>query len=136
MGVGGGALLATENFWKFAKIFEIKVQKSIIFARFTQNFIHPASIFSRVWRKTKIVGKFLRKFENFWWKFNRKIDFKLFLEKMLLKIEPSEITSFFYDIFSISEGGRSRRSPWLRHWLFSLKVKIPFRNLRFKDRFL
>ena len=34
-----------------------------------------------------------------------KLNFYLFLEKLLLKIEPSEITSFFYSNFPISGGG-------------------------------
>ena len=34
-----------------------------------------------------------------------KLTFKLFLEKLLLKIEPSEITSFFYKNFFNFGGG-------------------------------
>ena len=36
---------------------------------------------------------------------------------MLLKIEPSEITSFFYNIFSISGGNVSYIPPWRRLWI-------------------
>ena len=43
--------------------------------------------------------EFWENFESIWWKLNRKIEFLIFLGKLLLKIEPSEITSFFYNNF-------------------------------------
>ena len=54
-------------------------------------------------------------------KFYRKIEFFIFyffLENLLLKIELSEITPFFYNnFFGFVEGGISPLSPWLRHYL-------------------
>ena len=52
---------------------------------------------------------------KFWWKLYRKIEFLFFLlENLLLKIEPSEITPFFYNNFFGFGGGGVPPSPWLR----------------------
>ena len=46
--------------------------------------------------KSKLLGNFWEICEIFWWKFNRLIEFLTIFGKLLLKLEPSEITSFFY----------------------------------------
>ena len=85
-------------------------------------------MFARLDQKTQIIGKFWENLQNFWWKFYRKIEFLfyffiiyyLFLN-LLLKIEPSEITPFFYNNF-FGLGGRGfPPSPWLRPWTELLK---------------
>ena len=54
----------------------------------------------------QIVGKFRANFENFWWKFYRKIEMLFyFLDNLLLKLETSEITPFFYNNFFAFGGG-------------------------------
>ena len=61
--------------------------------------------------------KLLENFEIFWWKFYWKIEFFIFFENLLLKIELSEITPFFYNnFFGFGGGGISPLSPppWLR----------------------
>ena len=79
------------------------------------------SIFERLDEK-HIGGKFRENFEIFWYKFLRKIEFFIFLffyfyflfffENLLLKIELSEITPFFYNnFFSVSGGGDFPLSP-------------------------
>ena len=76
-------------------------------------------IFCSSGRKTQIVGKFRENSENFRWKFYRKIEFLfflIFLENLLLKIEPSEITPFSTTFFRFREGDFPP-SPWLRPWL-------------------
>ena len=92
------------------------------FSIFSKTFNKPCVNFLRVWTKTQIVGKFWENFEIFCWKFYRKIEFFIlfyfyffiFFENLLLKIELSEITPFFYNIFSVSGGRISPLSPWLR----------------------
>ena len=60
-----------------------------------------------VWTKNPNCWEILRKFWHFWWKFYRKIEFIIFyfFENLLLKLELSEITQFFYNIFFCFGGG-------------------------------
>ena len=53
--------------------------------------------FSRVGRRTQIVGNFEKFLKIFDKNSIGKLIFYRFLEKLLLKIEPSEITLFFYN---------------------------------------
>ena len=55
--------------------------------------------------KYKLLGIFEKTLKFFDKNSLEKLNFYLFLEKLLLKLEHSEITSFFYNIFSISGGG-------------------------------
>ena len=76
--------------------------KCIILAYFSKDLTNHSLTFCAFGRKTQILGTFWEKFENLWWKFYRKIEFLFFifiLENLLLKIEPSEIAPFFYNIF-------------------------------------
>ena len=75
-------------------------------------------------RKIQIVGKFWEKIENFWCKFNRKIEFFIIFGKLLLKIEPSEKTLFFYNIF-FGFGGRI--SPFPPGYAHEFGQMWPFR---------
>ena len=104
-GPGGWAPRTPENFRKFAKNSLRKLQKMLYFRLFCKKISKPRGQFLRVWTKNTIVWEILR---NFWWKFNGKIEFfSIFWENLLLKIETSEITSFFYDNFFRFGGGGS-----------------------------
>ena len=61
-------------------------------------------LFARLGEKYKL-GKFGKKFEIFDKNSLDKLNFYLFLEKLLLKIAPSEITSFSATIFHFGGGG-------------------------------
>ena len=55
----------------------------------------------------ELLGMF-EKTLNVLMKFDRKIEFYLFLEMLMLKVQPSEITTFFYkNYFNFAGGGRS-----------------------------
>ena len=99
VGEGGWAPWAPKIFRKFAKIFLRKLLKMNYFCLLTIKFYKPWVMFCAFRRKTHIGGIFWENLENFKWKFNWIIDFRLFLEKLMLKIEPSEITTFFHNIF-------------------------------------
>ena len=91
-----------DYFRKFWKDFLRKWQKCIILAYFSKYLTNHALIFPARGRKTQIVGKFWENFEDFWWKFYRIIElfiYFLFSGKFVTKIEPSEITPFFYSNF-------------------------------------
>ena len=47
----------------------------IILAYFSKNLTNHALLFRALGRKTQIVGEFWEKFEIFWWKFYRKIEY-------------------------------------------------------------
>ena len=63
--------------------------------------------------------KFLENFEKFLKFLDKnsleKMNFYLFLEKLLLKIEPSEITSFFYNNLFNFVGTFPVFTPWRGH---------------------
>ena len=61
------------------------------------------NIFARLDEKRKLLGNFEKIFESFHENSIEKLNFYLIfiLENLLLKIEPSEITPFFYNIFSV-----------------------------------
>ena len=89
-----------ENLRKFSKVFLRKLQKmhylSIFFKKITNNELN----FCAFGRKTQIAGRFWENSEIFWWNFYRKIEFFYFyFFNLLLKIEPSVITPFFYNNF-------------------------------------
>ena len=87
------------NFESFLKQI---AKKSISLAYFSKKFNKPCINFLRVWTKNANCWEFLRKF----WNFYRKIEFFIFiLENLLLKIQPSEITPFFYNNFFFFWGG-------------------------------
>ena len=68
-------------------------------------------LFARLDEKHKLLGNFEKILKTFDKNSIEKLNFERVLEKLLLKIEPSEITPFFYNNFSISGGGRSLCSP-------------------------
>ena len=80
--------------------------------------------FARLEEKYKWLGNFEKTLKFFNKNLLEKLNFYLFLEKLLLKIEPSEITSFFYNNFSISSdfhiGIRSRHSTLRRDSYFKV----------------
>ena len=116
-----------ECFQKFWNIFFGKLLKCIISAYFSNKLTISALGFCAFGRKTHIVRKFWDNFEIFWWKFYRKIEFFIFyfyylffFENLLLKIELSEITPFFYNnFFRFREGGFPPFPAWLRPWSLS-----------------
>ena len=62
-----------------------KLQKRLYFRLFCKNISKPCVEFSRVWTKNNCLGEFWENFENFWWKFNGKIEFYLFLGRFVDK---------------------------------------------------
>ena len=99
-GSGGAEPPDAGEFSKICKRFLKKMQKIHYFGIFFEKFNKPCINFSRVWTKT------------LWkcWKFLMKIQLKnwifiYFWEKLLLKIELSGITSFFYNNFFRFMGG-------------------------------
>ena len=104
-----------EKILKIFKNFLKKIAKMHYFSIFFKRLTNHALNFCAFGRKTQIVGKFWENFENFWWKFYRKLHFYFIfiLENLLVKIEPSEITPFFYNNFSVWVG-EFPLSPWLR----------------------
>ena len=69
------------------------------------------SFFAHFGEKHKLLGNFEKILKFFDKNSLEKLNFYLFLEKLLLKIEPSEITSFFYNnVFHFGEE-RSLCSP-------------------------
>ena len=109
-------------FENLQKIPEENGKKCCIFAYFAKKFKNHAVNFCAFGRKTQLFGKFWEIFEIFWWKFNGKIEFfSIFWENLLLKIETSEITSFFYNNFFRFGGGGVQTPPnppppCVRHW--------------------
>ena len=76
------------------------------------------------------VGKFWESFENFWWKFYRKIKLFLFFnffENLLLKIEHSEIPPFFYNN-SFGFGGGWGFPPFPPGYALGSKQNQQFKN--------
>ena len=106
-GPGGLTLPRTpENFRKFAKKFPKKIAKMLYFRLFCKKISKPCVTFSRVWTKNTIVwGNFEKILKIFDGNSIEKLNFYLFLGKLLLKIETSEITSFFYSNFFRLGGG-------------------------------
>ena len=89
------------------------------FSIFFKTFNKPLLIFCAFGQKRKLFGNFetiLKIFdENSMEKLNFYFIFIFILETLLQKIEPSEITPFFYNNF-FGFGGGFPPSPWLRHW--------------------
>ena len=92
------------KFWKnfFRKLVKMHYI-SILFKKVNK----PCVNFLRVWTKNANCWEILRKIWKFWWKYYRKFEFFFifYLENLLLKIEPSEITPFFYSNFFGFGGG-------------------------------
>ena len=83
-------------FENLEKDFLKKIKKLHYFGLFFKKFQNPALNFREFGRKTQLVlEKLWENFENFWWKFNEKLNFYLFFGKVLAKIEPSVLSSFF-----------------------------------------
>ena len=72
-------------------------------------------IFVRLDEKHKLLGNFEKSFKVFDKNSLGKLNFYRFLEKLLLKIEPSEITSFFYNnLFHFGGANVPTVPPWRR----------------------
>ena len=106
-------------FEKFRKYFEksfkkvLDISKNVYFSIFCKVLLKPCVQFSRVWTKNtncwENFKKILKILEE---KSIEKMIFLLFLEKVLLKIEPWKITPDFYNnFFRISGGGTFPCSP-------------------------
>ena len=87
------------NFLKFAKNSLRKLLNMHYFSLFFKKFQNYALHFCAFGRKTQFVGKFEKILKIFDENSIEKLHFYLFLGKLLLKIEPSEITSVFYNNF-------------------------------------
>ena len=88
------------------------MQKLLYFRLFCKEITKPCVTFSCVWTKNTIAWGNFEKVWKFWWTFNRKNwIFIYFWENLLLKIETSGITSFFYNNFSGSGGGLNPPNP-------------------------
>ena len=78
--------------------------------------------FAHLDQERKLLGNFEKILKIFDENSIEKLKFYLFLflilffENLLLKIEPSEITPFFYNKFFRFRGGGFPPSPWLRPW--------------------
>ena len=120
------------KFWKFANISRRKLQNCCIFAYFAKKLQNHALNFRSFGRKTHWLGKFSENFENFWWNINKNWIFIYFCENLLLKIETSEITSFFYNNFfrfwGVFEPPYPLRTP-LTPCVYQIKYTVCFRIL-------
>ena len=96
------------NFEKFSKSFLRKFRKIHYFSIVFENFNKPCVNVSRVWTKTTNCLKTLEIFDE---NSIEKLNFYLFFGKVVEKIEISEITSFFYNIFSGSGGVNPSNPP-------------------------
>ena len=107
-GPGGGAPRTAENFRNFAKKFPKEIAKNVVFSPILQkNISKPCVNFSSVWTQNTIVwGKIEKSLNVFDENSMEKLNFFLFWEILLLKIESSELTSFFYNDFFLFGGGR------------------------------
>ena len=101
-----------ERFQKISKNFSRKFPKCIIVAYFSKYLTKNELILARLDEKRKLVGNFEKIFDkNLIEKLNFYFVFILIMEILLLKIEPSEITPFFYNNFSVSGKGISPFPP-------------------------
>ena len=78
-GLVGGPWGSPPDAGKFSKIykkFKKKIAKTAVFSPILQrNYKSMRYIFARLDETHNWLGKFWENFENFWWKFNRKIEF-------------------------------------------------------------
>ena len=89
------------------------------FGLFFKIFNKPCVTFSRVWTKTSNCWEILRKVCNFWWKFNRKIEFLSIFGKVVAKNRSFGNNIIFLQQFFPGSGGAglNPQPPCLRHWL-------------------
>ena len=93
-GTVGTSLLGAGEFSKFAIIFLLKVPKCIILQKDLKrcvNFLHVSTKNANCWERFDKPLKFFD--ENSM----EKLNFKLFLERLLQNIESAEIRAFFYN---------------------------------------
>ena len=110
-----------------------KIQKRIILECFSKKFSNQSTIFRAFRRKPQILGKILRKYWNFWRKFNRNNYFPPIFGNLFLKIELCKITSDFYKRFSLA--GAFSCFPLLFLVLIIrvyLKCYLKFSHLKFR----
>ena len=105
----------SENiFESFSKIFLRKLLKMHYLRIFFKRFNKPCVNFSRVWTKNEVLGNFEKNLKIFDENAIEKLNIFIFyfFENLLLKIEPSEITPFFYNnFFRFRVGDISPLSP-------------------------
>ena len=97
--------------------------RKCIFSIFFRKFNKPCINFRAFGRKAQIVGKFWENFNNFWWKFNRKIEFLIIFWKFLTKIIAfGNNTIFPRQFFQF-------RGAWLRPWWRGMERRKVWRNI-------
>ena len=94
------------------------------FSLFSTKFEKPSVNFSRVWTKKTNCWESLKILKFFDKNPLEKLNFYLFLEMLLLKIEPSEITSFFYNNFFNFGGGTFPAFPLPAPLFFDYLLKM------------
>ena len=87
---------------KLSKVSRENSKKFISLAYSQLNSQNEVFFFARLDEKYKLFGNFEKSLKFFGKKKLEKLNFYLFLERLSLKIEPSEIPSFFDNNFSIS----------------------------------
>ena len=98
--------------WKFEK-FRKKIAKNSLFYPIFNKILETLRNISRVWTKNTNCWKNFQKFLKIFDKNSiENMKFSLLLEKLMRKLEPSEITSFFSNKFF--HFGGSLCSPWRR----------------------
>ena len=115
-------------FENFQKYFLRKLRKMQYFSIFFKKFNKPRVNFLRVWTKNAKCSANLRIFEENSiekWNFLFVIFiYFYFLEILLLKIEASEITSFFYNNFFGSRGVPPLPVATPLPWIILIKMEI------------
>ena len=115
-----------EHFSKILEKFLRKLRKRIIFAYFSKSLTNHALIFCAFGRKTQIVGKY---FENFWWKFYRKMEFLIIFGNFVAKNGAfGKNTIFLQHFFGFFGGGDSPPFP-LATPLYSPEARLKYRKI-------
>ena len=127
-----------EKFRKFSKNFFRNLWKCFILAYFLKDLTNPRVHFSPFGQKTQIVGQFWENFENFWWKFNWKIEFYYDFWKTEIKRKTESFfafgnkTIFLQQFFRLLEGIFPPPPPKSTYdKVFLLKFRLAFAPLDF-----
>ena len=90
-----------------------RIADILVFSPILQRISKPSVKFSHVWSKTQFFyGKLSENSWTFWWKFDRKMEFLSIFGRLLLNIDPSEITTLYDNTFSVSVEGWNRPAPY------------------------
>ena len=102
---------------KFSKISWENSKECIILDYSQQNLKSLALIFRAFGRKIQIVGKIWENFENFWYLFNRKIEFLSSFWKVAKNRAFENNIIFLQQFFQFREGNVPNvPPPWRRLW--------------------